>query len=167
MRYTSAAESGPIGPRTPNSANPERGRRSEGSQDIPGGGLLMHRFIPFALALGVVALLGGAAPALAQDNTGTPGKLVGLEHVDNDSDSYTTHRGRIWLDIGGGALDQYRWGGTLCAGRDLDIDQQQLLITTMAQKKGVVVPFWKNGQAGVRCLVRFYIVPNSKIAAGL
>lgn len=127
----------------------------------------MQRFTQFILTLGFVAIFGAAAPALAQDNTGTAGKLVSLEHVDNDSDSYSVYRGRIWLDVGGSATDEYRWGGTLCAGRDLDIDQQQLLVTAMAQKKGVVLPFWKNGQAGVRCLVRFYIVPNAKIAAEL
>lgn len=116
--------------------------------------------IPAALAI-AAALLFTATNAAWADFAGSPGKLVAFRHLDNDSDDYSTHRGMLVVDEGGGVLQAYRWGGTLCAGRDLDIDQQQLLLQGLRSKMRIV-PAYKNGQAGVRCLVAFGLTLKTK-----
>lgn len=105
-------------------------------------------------------LLATALPARA-DFVGAPGKIAGFLHNDDNSDDYGVYRGLVSIDEGGGTVQPYRWGGTLCAGRDLSIDQQSLLLQALRSKMRVL-PYYLNGQAGVRCLVSFGITAKSK-----
>lgn len=116
-----------------------------------------------AISLLTVALLAPMAPMARADSTGTTGRLVTVEHVDDDSDDYGTYHGRIFVDVGSGLLNEYRWGGVICSGRDLDIDQQRLLVSAM-NKKLVLIPYWKIGMGGIRCLMSFSIVSGAKLA---
>lgn len=120
-----------------------------------------HAILSALLALPVS--LGAAAPALA-DTAGAAGRIVAVEHVDNDSDDYLAYRGRIYVDSGAGVLEQYRWGGVACANRDLDIDQQRMLQESMNAKKSAIVPYWKMGQGGIVCLVGFTLTSSVKLA---
>lgn len=129
--------------------------RTQATKEFP----TMHRILT-VLAVSGALLLGGTTGAWA-DLAGNPGKLVAFRHLDNDSDDYGTHRGMLVVDEGGSLLQEYRWGGTLCAGRDLDVDQQKLLVQALASKMRVV-PAYKNGQAGVRCVVAFGLTSKSK-----
>jgi len=127
--------------------------------------ILMSRRIAAPLALSIWMILFAALPAAA-DFVGSAGKIVGYLHNDNDSDDYGVYRGMVAVDEGGGMVQTYRWGGTLCAGRDLDIDQQSLLLQAIRSKMRIL-PYFKNGQAGIRCLVSFGMNMKPKYDASL
>lgn len=120
----------------------------------------MTRTIATTLALTAGILTFVALPARA-DLVGDAGKIVGYLHNDNDSDDYGVYRGMVAVDEGGGSVRTYRWGGTLCSGRDLDIDQQALLLQAIRSKMRIM-PYFKNGMAGIRCLVSFGLNQKSK-----
>jgi hypothetical protein len=117
---------------------------------------------PLAAASFATFLLTFGASGAVADETGTPGRLVAVAHVDDNSDDYNVFRGRFYLDSGADSLDKYYWGGTLCGGRDLTVEQQHLLFDALRLKKATVVPLWKTGMAGVRCSVGFTILNTAK-----
>jgi len=49
--------------------------------------------------------------------------------------------------------------GSLCLARVLDIDQQRMLLDAMRSKL-TVLPYYKLGNGGARCLVAFSFVAN-------
>lgn len=123
----------------------------------------MTKLSKAALFTVIAVAAAGAVPALA-DSIGAPGRIVGIEHNDNDSDDAGTYTGRMFVDVGGGTIEPYYFGGVLCSGRDLTIDQQRVLLDQMHTKKGVVLPYYKVGQAAVHCLVSFGLATSSKTA---
>lgn len=119
--------------------------------------------IHHVLTAGLLAL-GLALPATASaDFAGLPGTLLGFEHVDDSSDDYNfTGHGSIIMDDGDATPRAYRWGGSFCPGRVLDVAQQQLLVTAMAGKL-VVLPYYKLGNGGERCLTSFILTPRATL----
>lgn len=114
------------------------------------------------ICLTLLGLLLQAGAALA-DNAGTIGRIVGFQHNDPISSDFI-EEGRIYVDEGGGSLRQYKWGGSWCPNRDLDLDQQSLLLDAM-RSKFAVLPYWKTGNGGVRCLIAFVFAPKAATAA--
>lgn len=110
----------------------------------------------------LLGLLLSASTALA-DNAGTIGRVAAFQHADPISSEFIEH-GRIYIDEGGGTLRQYKWGGTWCPNRDLDLDQQALLLDAMRSKFSVL-PYWRLGNGGARCLTAFAFAPKAAIAA--
>lgn len=120
----------------------------------------------FATMAVVSTLLGSvwaAGPAHA-DSIGTAGRILGIEHNDDDSDDYGISNGSVFVDEGGGTVREYRHGGSLCPDRILDVDQQRMLLDAMRSKM-TVLPYYKVGNAASRCLVSFSFVAKKSAAA--
>lgn len=108
------------------------------------------------------ALMAVCAQAAFADNEGESGRVVGFLVNSQYSDAYGTYRGRMGLQVGN-LVYEYRWGGTLCAGRDLNAEERQLLARAAGDRKLSVTPYWKPGQAGVRCVVAFAVAEKKQI----
>lgn len=104
------------------------------------------------IAATVTALMLALPLAASADNTGTPGKLIGLEHNGPKSDAWV--RGAVMVDEGNDVTRTYSWGGSICPEKDLDIDQQQLLATAISHRMSIF-PRYKLGSGNMRCLVSF------------
>lgn len=118
--------------------------------------------LSFFLALSVSLL--GSANTAAADNVGNAGVLALVEIVDDDSDDSVSYRGRVVLDEGASIQQEYYWGGVLCSNRDLDVSDEALLASVLANKKLRLVPAWKGGMAGKRCLVAFTLTDKKNAA---
>lgn len=98
-----------------------------------------------------------AGPAYA-DLIGRPGALVAIQVNKIGSDKYITNSGKIVVEEAGTLeLREYRFGGVLCAGRNLSESDINTLGRAVSSDVMHVAPFYKLGQAGVRCLVSFII----------
>ncbi len=97
--------------------------------------------------------------AAAADLAGNSGYVFELTLNSSKSDRYLEYQGAVVLVEGDAAAAprrEYRWGGTSCSGyapTDAQIDfLQQALVSRRAL---AVVPSYKNGSGGARCLVAF------------
>jgi len=112
---------------------------------------------PLSLA---ILLAASSLPTLASaDSSGNTGYVTSLTINMKSSNTYNSYRGSVVLREGtepASSLREYRWGGTLCAGRDLsDADVQLLTEAFRGRTDTQVIPRYKMGQAGSRCLVAF------------
>jgi hypothetical protein len=114
------------------------------------------------LAALLVCLVTTAAHA---DSPGTPGPALALIHNDDGSLDYGTWHGTLVVAESADLQRDYRWGGSLCIGaRDLDIDQQRLLLDAMRSKM-LILPYYVLGNGNTRCLTSFIIVAKKSAAA--
>jgi hypothetical protein len=105
-------------------------------------------------------LAAASVPALAfADSSGAPGYVTSLTVNTKSSDSAGSYRGSVRVREGaepGSPNREYRWGGTICSGRDLaEIDIALLTEALRGRSDTQIVPRYKMGQAGARCLVSF------------
>lgn len=101
-----------------------------------------------------------SVPALAHaDSNGSAGYVTSLTVNGKSSDTAGSYRGSVRIREGaepGSPNREYRWGGTICSGRDLDESEVSLLLEALRGRSDTqIVPRYKMGQAGVRCLVAF------------
>ena len=105
--------------------------------------------------LAVITLL-SAPPAIHADTAGDGGHVLAAELVSDGSDQFGLLRGRVLIRQ---RVDEqtveYVWGGNICPGRDLADWQVQILFDLAATPYMLVVPQYRNGQGGSRCLVRW------------
>lgn len=115
------------------------------------------------IRLVVIATLAFVARrAQAVDNVGAPGAVVGVEISESGSDEYTVARGRLFLNEGD-TVQVYPWQGTACNGRPINDQQIDILVESMNKKNTRIIPYWRVGAGGVRCLVAFTITPSAKL----
>ncbi len=112
---------------------------------------------PLSLA---VLLAATSLPTLASaDSSGATGYVTSLTVNMKSSDTYNSYHGSVVLREGsepGSTLREYRWGGSLCSGRDLSDANVHLLTEAFRGRTDTqVIPRYKMGQAGSRCLVAF------------
>jgi len=116
----------------------------------------MSRLLPVFLAsvLGLGALPGTAAAA---DSVGNPGYVADLVLNSSKSDRYAEFQGSVLLaegDTAAALKREYRWGGTTCSGYLPTEDQIRYLFEAMRSGRALqIVPSYKAGVAGARCLV--------------
>jgi hypothetical protein len=127
---------------------PHRGNRREGRRKMSS---IRRGLVSMVAAAAFAALT--ATPALA-DFPGTPGKIVGMDHNDDSSDHSGLADGTLFIDEGSGAVRAYRWGGSWCPGRELDVDQQRMILDALRSKL-LVLPYYKTGNGNERCLTAF------------
>lgn len=100
------------------------------------------------------------ATALAADSAGASGRVTKVTVNTSGSDEFAQSHGAVSIRTTGkkGRTSVYKWGGSLCPGRNLTPDQVQLLVLAMARPGAArVTPRYKKGQANTRCLVSFDI----------
>lgn len=108
------------------------------------------------LAGGVILAATVALPGMAHaDSIGTAGQVIGIELNEDSSDDYFLYRGRMFVKEDPTTVQVYRWGGTACNGYVLLDTQNALLSATMNNKTARIIPYWKPGAGGARCLVGF------------
>jgi hypothetical protein len=114
------------------------------------------RLLPVLLAsvLGLGALPGTAGAA---DSVGNPGYVADLVLNSSKSDRYAEFQGSVLLaegDVANALKREYRWGGTTCSGYLPTEDQIRFLFEGMRSGRALqIVPSYKSGVAGARCLV--------------
>ena len=73
------------------------------------------------------------------------------------SDRYAEYQGSVLLaegDVAAALKREYRWGGTTCSGYLPTAEQVQFLFEAMRSGRTLqIVPSYKAGVAGARCLV--------------
>jgi len=113
---------------------------------------------PLSLA---ILLAASSLPTLASaaDSSGSTGYVISVTINTKSSDTYNSYSGSVVLREGtepASPVREYRWGGTLCSGRDLSSADVQLLTEAFRGRSDTqVIPRYKMGQAGSRCLVSF------------
>ncbi|MBZ5711568.1 hypothetical protein [Nannocystis pusilla] len=97
-----------------------------------------------------------STPAAA-DSTGVTGFVNKVTVYDDSSDNYGAQHGILQVvESGTGTLRNYVWGASLCPGRELAPDMIQLLVDALHNRPAVeIVPSYKTGNGGSRCLVGF------------
>lgn len=98
-----------------------------------------------------------STPASAADSIGLVGVVNKLTVYDDSSDNYGAQHGILQVvESGSGTLREYKWGASLCPGRELAPDMIQLLSDAMHNRPAVeIVPSYKTGNGATRCLVGF------------
>ncbi len=117
--------------------------------------MALLRLVSAAFAAFFFAVLVPAG-AGAEDFVGEAGRLVAFRSVGDASDEWDLLRGEIHLQVGT-QLQAYRWGRAFCPGKDLTEAQEARLQRALGDRRLVVIPYYKNGQGGSRCLVHFVI----------
>lgn len=115
----------------------------------------LRSIFPLAALLTTAAL-----PSMTfADSTGSPGYVTSLTVHESSSDLYGTYRGSLTVREGqepGSSQSEYRWGGTLCSGKNVSESSIQLLMIALRGRSDTqIVPRYKMGQGGIRCLVSF------------
>ena len=115
--------------------------------------------ISYTLCAFIIAALVFVVKAEA-DTEGISGKLIGLQVVNPGSDTFSTFRGSIFIRESFGIVQEYKWGGSTCTGNisieDSDIANFSRLLNSRTPAR--IIPIYKNGQGGNRCIKRYIIV---------
>lgn len=109
------------------------------------------------VALSAVILVPAVAYA---DSDGAAGTVASVTVNESSADDYAAERGNIYVLEAGGTSRKYTWGGQACSGRNVTEANIQLLFDAMRARDSVqVVPSYKPGGGGARCLVGFKLQP--------
>jgi hypothetical protein len=108
-------------------------------------------------------MVAGWSSVAIADEVGAIGTPVSLSVNTDDGDTYLNHHGQLLLKNAQGTLDQYRWGGASCQTRLLSEAQVATLQGALNNNKMRLQPLYQLGQADLRCLVGFTIVPKSAV----
>ena len=110
----------------------------------------------------LIAMAPMANEALA-DFEGTSGKLVGLQIVQEGSDTESKFHGSIFIRERSGPVQEYKWGGTTCTGMVSVVDSDIANFSRLMNARPFVriIPIYKNGQGGSRCIKRYIMVNKS------
>lgn len=99
--------------------------------------------------------------AAAADSPGNPGYVQDILLNSTKSDVYMQYQGAVSLQEGDtvtAARREYRWGGSVCSGIMPSDEQVRYLFEAMRAGKSLqVVPSYKLGAGGARCLVAIKI----------
>jgi hypothetical protein len=113
----------------------------------------------------IVLLVAGIAPA--QDVTGLLGTPAGLQVNTLSADVYLAFHGRLYVKNADNTVEEYRWGGTSCGARLLSDAQVASLQAAIDNKKMRIEPVYQLGQADIKCVVGFSLVPKQNLALGI
>lgn len=99
--------------------------------------------------------------AAAADSPGNPGYVQDILLNSTKSDVYMQYQGAVSLlegDTVSSARREYRWGGSVCSGIVPSDEQVRYLFEAMRAGKSLqIVPSYKLGAGGARCLVAIKI----------
>lgn len=112
----------------------------------------------------VAVLLTALVPATTYaDSTGSSGVVEELSVYESGSDNYAMANGVLSVKESSGAKREYKWGGSLCAGRNVSASSVSMLFDAMRSQDVVsIVPSYKTGSANTRCLTGFKLVRPSR-----
>lgn len=90
------------------------------------------------------------------DSQGSQGSVDSLSVYESSSDDYAMNNGILTIKEEGGTKRDYKWGGSWCPGRTVSANSVALLFDAMRSQADVyVIPSYKAGNGGARCLTGF------------
>jgi hypothetical protein len=108
------------------------------------------------VALSAVVLVPAVAYA---DTDGAAGTVASVTVNESSADDYSSERGNVMVQESQTSR-KYSWGGQACSGRNLTEANIALLVEALRGRDAVqIVPSYKTGGGGVRCLVGFRLQP--------
>jgi hypothetical protein len=109
------------------------------------------------VALSAVILVPAVAYA---DTDGAAGTVASVTVNEPSADDYAAERGNVYV-LEGQTPRKYTWGGQACSGRNVSEANIALMYEAMRARDSVqIVPSYKTGGGGVRCLVGFKLQPT-------
>ncbi|MDC0674581.1 hypothetical protein [Nannocystis radixulma] len=105
------------------------------------------------------ALTAVAVPAISYaDSAGTVGNVEAVTLHEPGSDNYGMFNGSVTIKEKTGQKRDYKWGGSLCPGREISANSINLLFQALQARKALeVTPNYKTGNGNERCLTGFKI----------
>lgn len=105
----------------------------------------------------IAALAAALVPATAlADSNGGVGQVEGLAVYERSSDNYAMASGVLTVKEKSGAKRDYKWGGSLCPGRELGATNIALLFEAFRERGKIhLAPTYKLGNGNTRCLTGF------------
>ncbi|MCY1056082.1 MULTISPECIES: hypothetical protein [Nannocystis] len=100
-----------------------------------------------------------SAPATTfADSAGAVGAVDTLTVYESSSDDYAMANGLLTVREKSGTKRDYKWGGSLCPGRNVSAGSLAMLFEALRSQQTVeVVPSYKTGNGATRCLTGFKV----------
>ncbi|NVB40397.1 hypothetical protein G6O69_21335 [Pseudenhygromyxa sp. WMMC2535] len=114
-----------------------------------------RRITALAFTTTLVVSLLSPLPAAA-DSQGETGTIDSVEVYSPSSDDYAKYHGRLFV-TGARGQAEYRWGGTTCGSKTITDAMATQLVVALDAENTQIVPRFKSGQGGKRCLVGFQL----------
>jgi hypothetical protein len=98
-----------------------------------------------------------SAPATTfADSLGAVGTVENLTVYESSSDDYAMANGLLTVREKSGTKREYKWGGSLCPGRNVSASSIAMLFEALRSQPTVeIVPSFKTGTGGSKCLTGF------------
>ena len=106
----------------------------------------------------VAAMMTAFVPATTfADSAGAVGKVESVTVYESSSDEYAMANGVLTVkEDSSGTKRDYKWGGSLCAGRNVSASSIGMLFDALRSQDNVeIAPVYKSGNGTTRCLTGF------------
>ncbi|MFY0538356.1 hypothetical protein [Nannocystis pusilla] len=109
-----------------------------------------------------------SAPATTfADSAGSIGNVDSVTVYESSSDDYAMANGVLSVREKSGTKRDYKWGGSLCPGRNVSADSISMLFDALRSQTQVeIVPSYKVGNGATRCLTGFKLSFDRPEAGG-
>lgn len=109
-----------------------------------------------------------SAPATTfADSAGSIGNVDAVTVYESSSDDYAMANGVLSVREKSGTKRDYKWGGSLCPGRNVSADSISMLFDALRSQTQVeIVPSYKVGNGATRCLTGFKLSFDRPEVAG-
>ncbi|MDC0721860.1 hypothetical protein [Nannocystis bainbridge] len=109
-----------------------------------------------------------SAPATTfADSSGSLGTVDSVTLYESSSDDYAMANGVVSVREKTGTKRDYKWGGSLCPGRNVSSDSIGMLFDALRSQPNVeIVPSYKVGNGATRCLTGFKLSFNRPEVGG-
>jgi hypothetical protein len=102
------------------------------------------------------ALMTALAPATSfADSNGLYGSVDSVTVHESSSDNYAMVNGVLSVREKSGTKRDYKWGGSLCPGRNVSAGSLAMLFDALRSDNVQVTPSYKLGNGNTRCLTGF------------
>jgi hypothetical protein len=98
-----------------------------------------------------------SAPATTfADSAGALGNVDAVTVYESSSDDYAMANGVLTVREKSGTKRDYKWGGSLCPGRNVSSGSISMLLDALRSTQTIeIVPSYKVGNGATRCLTGF------------
>ena len=109
-----------------------------------------------------------SAPATTfADSAGSIGNVDAVTVYESSSDDYAMANGVLSVREKSGTKRDYKWGGSLCPGRNVSADSIKMLFDALQSTQTIeIVPSYKVGNGATRCLTGFKLSFDRPTAGG-
>lgn len=107
----------------------------------------------------IAALTAVMIPAVSfADSAGGVGNVEAVTLHEPGSDNHGMFNGSVTIKEKTGQKREYKWGGSLCPGREISATSIGLLFEALRARKAIeITPNYKTGNGNERCLTGFKI----------